>query len=79
MKKYIRNYIEANGFIEGDFIPCEVCGKTAADIHHALPKGRGGKDDADNLIALCRECHNLAHENKLNKEIKSIQDLKKLK
>lgn len=66
MKKYVKNYLEAKGYSEGDWIPCEICNNTAVDIHHKLPKGRGGTDDADNLIALCRKCHTLAHENKLN-------------
>jgi len=64
MQKYIKNYIEANGFVEGDFIPCEICGKTAVDIHHILPKGRGGTDEAENLIALCRSCHQRSHKEK---------------
>lgn len=42
-----------------DFIPCEVCGKKAVDIHHIDCKGMGGskKDYIDNLMAVCRKCH----------------------
>lgn len=55
-------------------MPCEVCGKTAVDIHHIIPRSKFGKktkelqDDVSNLIALCRECHDKAHNNKLTKE-----------
>jgi 5-methylcytosine-specific restriction endonuclease McrA len=44
----------------GDWIGCEVCDRTAVDIHHIEPRGMGGskeKDDPANLMALCRECH----------------------
>jgi len=77
MQKYIKNYIEAKGFVEGEFIPCEICGSEAVDIHHILLKSLGGTDDAENLIALCRKCHILAHEHKLDKEINKIKNYEK--
>ena len=43
---------------------CEVCGSLAQDVHHIVGKGMGGRsrDDRDNnLIALCRPCHESAH------------------
>lgn len=43
-----------------DFIPCEVCGHKAVDIHHIEARGMGGSDKKDiieNLMALCRQCH----------------------
>ena len=58
-------------FDESDFIPCEKCGVKAVDIHHIIPKGMGGsktKDVIENLISLCRDCHNKAHDNKISKE-----------
>lgn len=47
-------------FDVSDFIPCEVCGARATDIHHIESRGMGGtslKDDINNLMALCRKCH----------------------
>lgn len=44
-----------------DFIPCEVCSRRAVDIHHIEARGMGGsnkKDHIENLMAVCRECHN---------------------
>jgi hypothetical protein len=58
--KYKKIYLLAFGFDESDWIPCEVCQKTAVDIHHIDARGMGGsnkKDHPSNLMALCRECH----------------------
>lgn len=47
-------------FTEACFIPCEICGSTAVDIHHIEPRGMGGskdKDTIENLMAVCRRCH----------------------
>jgi len=43
-----------------DFIGCEVCGNKAVDIHHIDSRGMGGTQDKDtiqNLMAVCRMCH----------------------
>lgn len=32
------------------------------DPHHILPRGRGGKDELDNLVSLHRLCHSFIHE-----------------
>lgn len=71
MKKHVKIYLEANGYTVADFIPCRKCGAPSNDIHHIQPKGMGGRKNADvieNLIALCRDCHNKAHDNKISKE-----------
>jgi hypothetical protein len=60
MKKHTKIYMSYFGYDVGDFIPCEVCGTTAVDIHHINCRGMGGsnlKDDITNLMALCRKCH----------------------
>ena len=46
---------------------CSNCGwnKTTCDLHHIIPKSRGGKDSHENITILCPNCHRLAHENKL--------------
>lgn len=31
---------------------CEITGKTPASVHHVLPRGQGGDDDARNLVML---------------------------
>ena len=43
-----------------DFIPCECCQSESHDIHHIVCRGMGGsklKDNINNLMALCRKCH----------------------
>lgn len=31
------------------------------DVHHVVPRGRGGSDRMSNLVLLCRRCHDAAH------------------
>lgn len=60
MKKHTQIYLKEMGFDTTDFIPCELCGKQANDLHHIEARGMGGsntKDTIENLMALCRECH----------------------
>ncbi len=61
MKKHVKNYMRHYNYGEQDIILCEKCGQVAVDIHHKKPKGQGGSDDIENLIALCRKCHTVAH------------------
>ncbi len=43
---------------------CEICNKKTKnlELHHIIPKSRGGTDDKNNLIELCSKCHGLAHD-----------------
>lgn len=41
---------------------CCLCGSGRyLQIHHYIPRGKGGKNTPHNLITLCSECHALAH------------------
>lgn len=42
------------------------------DPHHIETRGSGGPDTDENLIALCRYHHNLAHTGKLPKKILAL-------
>ncbi len=60
MKHHTKVYMEGMGYQVGDFIPCEVCGRTCVDVNHIEPRGMGGsktKDYIENLVGMCRECH----------------------
>lgn len=40
---------------------CIMCGRPATDCHHVIFRSQLGKDDPDNLVCLCRSCHEKAH------------------
>ncbi|MBT7929876.1 HNH endonuclease [Candidatus Peregrinibacteria bacterium] len=61
MKKHIKIYLKHFGYGEQDFIPSELSGMQAVDIHH-IQYGRGKRKDViENLMALTREEHDRAH------------------
>jgi len=65
MKLYTKIYLKHFGYGEQDFIPCEACGREAVDVHHI--SGRGpGKDVIENLMGVCRKCHDKAHNETLS-------------
>lgn len=60
MKKHTQIYLQGMGYKTTDFIPCEVCGCQAVDVHHIQARGMGSTNDKDvieNLMGLCRKCH----------------------
>jgi 5-methylcytosine-specific restriction endonuclease McrA len=76
------HYLNHFGYDISDFIPCEVCGQTAVDIHHIEPRQMGGtktKDVIENLQALCRECHIRMGDKKQYKEFLKNVHMEKLK
>jgi len=60
MTRHCKVYFDYFGYGEQDFIPCEVCGAKAVDIHHLDGRGKN-KDRIELLIALCRHHHRCAH------------------
>lgn len=72
MKKHTKLYLSHFKYDESDFIMCEVCGAQAVDIHHIDARGMGGsktKDVIENLMALCRLCHEGYGDKKQHKEM----------
>jgi 5-methylcytosine-specific restriction endonuclease McrA len=81
MKKHTMTYLNHFGYDISDFIPCEVCGKKAIDIHHVEARGLGGSKEADNienLMALCREDHIKFGDKKQYKEFLKDKHQEKL-
>jgi 5-methylcytosine-specific restriction endonuclease McrA len=49
---------------------CRHCNnRNGIDPHHIIPRGRGGKDLLENLICICRTCHNAFHDGRLKIEL----------
>ena len=72
MKNHTKVYLKGMGYDTTDFIPCEICQAKAVDIHHIDSRGMGGSKTADtieNLMALCRHCHNEYGDLKQHKEM----------
>ena len=59
MKPYTKTYLNYFGYDISDFIPCEVCGAEAKDIHHVQARSirKDLVNDISNLMDLCRKCH----------------------
>ena len=66
MKRHVKIYMRYFNFGEQDIIYCEKCHTKAVDIHHIHGRGKG-KDIIENLMALCRDCHNMVHAGKISK------------
>ena len=48
-----------------DNFRCALCdGVRGIQIHHVIPRGRGGNNSNHNLITLCMYCHGIAHGTK---------------
>ena len=43
---------------------CKLCNNETdyLEIHHIIPKSRGGLDTENNLINICIDCHGLVHD-----------------
>ena len=79
MKDYKKLFSRYWSVSSDDTLLCWNCNQAVAvDIHHIEPKGMGGVQNnrlnrIDNLFAVCRKCHNLAHKDKLiNEKFKKI-------
>ena len=59
MKSHTKVYMQFFDYGEQDFIPCEMCGSKATDIHHIERRTRNKvtNDFVENLVGLCRDCH----------------------
>jgi 5-methylcytosine-specific restriction endonuclease McrA len=73
VEKHTKNYLEFFPSHSG-FYHCEICHKPATEIHHIKRRSEFGsktkhlQDKIENLIALCRTCHEKAHANIFTKE-----------
>ena len=63
-----------------DNYTCQCCGKRNCQLqtHHIIYRSRGGTDDENNMITLCKECHKGIHDGTivLDKKPKKSKGLK---
>ena len=66
-------------YAEQDFIPCEMCGAKAVDVHHIERQSKFGnkkeKEFIENLIGVCRSCHIKAESDSMFNMFCRIQHL----
>jgi len=59
---------------------CQYCkGKSKEgrlEVHHIIFRSNGGSNKQDNLITLCKTCHDKLHKNKIELKIKSVKSFK---
>lgn len=41
---------------------CACCGRTIEHYHHIVPRSKGGSDVPENIIGLCKDCHDRIHK-----------------
>jgi len=70
---YKKVYLKHFGYGDQDFVPCELCESGAAEVHHVNYRSLGGGNDIENLMALCRFHHDLAHAGGLKEDF--LQDV----
>ena len=77
MKQYVKNFLASRRISSCDSWVCEWCSKPYAEVrdldcHHISRRGTGGnkeKDNAENLISLCRfPCHQDADANRISED-----------
>ncbi|ODS87277.1 MAG: hypothetical protein ABS44_11715 [Chryseobacterium sp. SCN 40-13] len=83
MEKHTKIYLAYFPSHSG-FYHCEVCHNQATEIHHIKRRSEFGsktkdqQDKIENLIALCRSCHEKAHANIYTKEFLKEVHLKQM-
>ena len=57
--------VETAQYLKDKDWTCELCGqKQPLQVHHILPRSRGGQDEPDNWLVVCAwRCHRWIHEN----------------
>ena len=67
---YTQKHSWSNAVLRAKGSKCERCGwnRATCDVHHAVPRSRGGKNTISNGMVLCPNCHRELHEKELRDE-----------
>lgn len=59
MQEYTKIYLDKLGLDETDFCKCELCPNKSTEIHHIIARSKYKKGllMIENLMAICRKCH----------------------
>jgi len=60
---------------------CILCGENRlVDVHHLIPRSKGGEDKIENLVVLCPTCHYSIHRNKISESeyLKLLKNQRKI-
>ena len=76
---HVKVYLKHFGYGEQSYIPCEACTSRCVDVHHLIFRSHGGGDSIDNLMGLCRDCHEKAHNDRSFNEYLKVIHAKKLR
>lgn len=73
MRSHTKIYLEHFDYSteQPEYMPCEICSNQVVDVHHIDPRRMGGsktKDYIENLMGLCRECHNDCEDGVFSRE-----------
>ena len=74
MNNHVSIYLKFFNLSHEEFIPCLLCGKRASEIHHIIPRSQitKGRDNIENLAALCHDCHYIIHNVKSPRTYRDI-------
>lgn len=54
---------------------CRYCNRgDTLDPHHVIFRSQGGSNAPNNLLTLCRKCHNDIHDGRLRVEVIEVKD-----
>jgi hypothetical protein len=66
--------------LERDNYTCQRCKRNDCipEVHHKIPKRKGGPDTLDNLISFCHKCHKIVEPSRLMGYIERVTNGKTL-
>jgi 5-methylcytosine-specific restriction endonuclease McrA len=57
-----KNKREFKAVLKRDSFTCQLCGKPYHHIHHIVHKSHQGANIRQNMVCLCRDCHETVHQ-----------------